>query len=187
MNHDNYLLECLVTGKEEGIAEVYRKIFPKVAKFITLNKGQQADAEDIFHRALMQLIARIKVKKFEITATLEAYLFTACKNLWRRELNKLKNRVTKDSVVELVNEERDMSYAVLEQERWELYHETFQQMSENCKEILSLFFKKVSYKAMMEKFSYASETVVRQRVFKCKEKLTLLIKSDPRYRNLKTL
>ena len=187
MNHDNYLLESLLKGHEAGISEVYRQIFPKVEKFILQNNGQRADAEDIFHKALLQLIARIRIKKFKITTNLEAYLFTACKNLWRRELNKLKKRVTKDNVVELVNEERDMGYAVLEQERWELYQEIFQQLSENCKKVLGLFFQKVSYSDIMKRFSYASETVVRQRVFKCKEKLTSLIKSDPRYKNLKTL
>lgn len=186
MNQDRQLLEDLIAGNEEGISEIYRRIFPKVAKFVRQNKGDLADAEDIFHKALLQLMARIRVQKFEISSSLEAYLFTACKNLWRRALNKSKKWVTNDNVVELRSEERDMSYAVLEQERWELYQESFRRLSENCKQILGMFFKKVSYKEMMKTLSYASETVVRQRVFKCKAKLTKFIKSDPRYKNLKS-
>lgn len=178
-------LDSLITGDEKGIAKIRRKVFPKVLQFVLLNKGQPADAEDVFHDALLQLTARVKVQKFEIKTSFEAYLYTACRNLWRRSLNKAKKRVTKGDVVELVSEENDMSYAVLEQERWELYQEKFKELSENCRNILGLSLKKVSYKVIMEKLSYASENVVRQRVFRCRTKLTALIKSDSRYKNLK--
>ena len=135
----------------------------------------------------MQIAVRYRRESFEIKSSFEAYLFTACKNLWRRELNKTKTRVTDDGVMELKSEERDMALATLEQERWELFTEKLELISENCKKVLQLFFAKVSYSEIVKRLGYNSETVARQRVFKCKTKLMQTITNDQRYNSLKEL
>ena len=75
----------------------------------------------------------------------------------------------------------------LVQERWELFTEKLEVLSENCKKILEKFFRKVSYKNIVKELGYSSETVARQRVFKCKKKLMETITSDIRYKSLKEL
>ncbi len=185
MPDNQYFIQGILNSDERVITEIYTHSFPKVLKFVLQNKGQQVDAEDVFQKALMQISVRIKHRDLEtIRSTFEAYLFTACKNLWRRELNKSKKTVTNDGVMELVSEESDMAYALLEQERWELFKEKLEKLSDNCKQIMMLFLKKVSYADMATQLSYSSETVVRQRVFKCKAKLIASVKSDNRFKNL---
>ncbi len=186
MPDNNYFIQGILNANEKTIAEIYTRFFPKVVQFVHQNKGQKVDAEDVFQKVLMQISARIRCRELQVIhSTFEGYLFTACKNLWRRELNKRKNRVTNDGVIELVSDESDMAYALLEQERWELFREKLNQLSENCKQVLILFLKKVSYADIVDQLSYASETVVRQRVFKCKTKLIKVIKADIRFQNLK--
>lgn len=185
-NTTNYL-KALLENDSKVIGTIYTKIFPKVLKFVLQNKGQQVDAEDIFQKALLQIAVRYRREPFEIKSSFEAYLFTACKNLWRRELNRSKTRVTDDGVVELKSEERDMALATFEQERWELFTEKLEAISENCKKILKLFFGKVSYERIVQEMGYSSETVARQRVFKCKAKLTQTVIKDKRYNSLKEL
>lgn len=172
---------ALINSDTKVIEAIYENNFFKVRSFVMENKGQQADAEDIFQKALLQLAVRYKREKFEINTSFEAYLFTVCKNLWRRELNKLKIRVTKYDVLELKDENEDIAMAVLEQKRWELFTESLELISENCKAVLKLYFSKVSYKDIVEKLNYNSEIVARQRVFKCKNKLTELVKKDKRF------
>lgn len=181
MQDNSIYLEALVKGNTKVINSLYQQIFPKVKKFIFQNKGQLADAEDIFQKALLQLAVRYKKEKFEIESSFEAYLFVVCKNLWRRELNKTKKEVTNITEVEPKDENHDLALAILEQKRWELFNNCLEQMSDNCKKILALFFSKTPYRTIMETFQYSSETVVRQRIFKCKTKLKKLIKSDHRY------
>ena len=48
-----------------------------------------------------------------------------------------------------------------------------------------MVLEKIPYEEIVEAFGYASSTVARQRVFKCKAKLVQLIKFDKRYKNLK--
>lgn len=181
---DQYHLRNLLAGDEEGIAEIYDLVFPKVVHFITNNKGQYEDAEDIFHKVLVQLTTRINAQEFQLTTSFDGYVFTACKNLWRRELNRKKMWVTNSEVREPVEDERDQAMAILDQERWELYRECFEKLSDNCKEVLNLFFNKLTYKEIVAQTSYSSETVVRQRVFKCKTKLSTSIKKDKRFKRL---
>ncbi|WP_299255110.1 sigma-70 family RNA polymerase sigma factor [uncultured Aquimarina sp.] len=184
MKNNEYFIDGILQSDEKVITDIYTNFFPKCLKFVLHNKGQQMDAEDIFQKVLMQISARIRCRALKtINSTFEAYMFTACKNLWRRELNKRK-RVTNTEVKELVSEESDMAYALLEQERWELFKEKLEKLSDNCKEVLMLFLKKVSYADIVVQLSYSSETVARQRVFKCKAKLIKNVKSDERFKNL---
>ncbi len=181
---NSYYTQGILSGDNKVLVEMYQEFLPLVKRFVMREKGSEADAEDVFNQVLMQLFARMKVKQFEINSTFEGYLFTACKNIWRRELNKKsKARVTNDEYAEHISEASDFSRAILEQEMWELYEDHFAGLSENCKEVLSLHLKKVSGKEIMEKLNYASEVTVRQRIFKCKSSLIKKIKSDIRYRN----
>ncbi|MCE7996116.1 MAG: sigma-70 family RNA polymerase sigma factor [Roseivirga sp.] len=179
--------EALIKGDTGLIKEIYKECFPLVKRFITQNNGAEEDAEDIFQKSLLQIAVRYQKEQFEIRGDFRGYLFTVCKNLWLRELNKSKKRVTNELFLNLYSEEQDNALALMEQKRFELFNEKLNLISENCKKILSLYFAKVSYAEMVRALDYNSETVARQRVFKCKKSLTDLIKGDTRFLRLKEL
>lgn len=187
MSTQNPFLTALVKGNSKQIEIIYTKNFYGVQKFILQNKGTKEDAKDIFQKALLQIAVRYKKEPFTITTSFDGYLFTVCKNLWRRELNKLKKRVTNTQVLTLEDEDKDHALALVEQQRQELFVEKLQMISDNCKKILNLFFTKTSCKEIAIQLGYSTETVARQRVFKCKKKLTALIKEDKRYQKLTEL
>ena len=177
-------VQALLEGDEKTIRLLYDSLFPKIKIFVQRNNGTYSDAEEVFHDALYQLIARAKVKGVTINSSFEAYIFTMCKNLWYKELNKSKKEVRNEGVFELKDNEDNYIASILQQERWELFEEMIAKLTGNCKELLKDYFKKVPYHIIVDKFSYASENAAFQRVFKCKKKLSELIKADPRYKNL---
>ncbi|WP_452226280.1 RNA polymerase sigma factor [Lacinutrix cladophorae] len=187
MKDSNYFIKGIKEKKKKVILEIYQNVFPNVKRFVLQNRGQQTDAEDVFQKALLQIITRVEVKSFEIKSSFEAYLFVACKNLWRRELNKNKRMVTNGEVKELGSNERDLASGILEQERWEFFQEKLEEISENCKQILKRFFNEIPYESIAKELGYNDENVVRQRVFKCKSKLAEIIKTDVRFKQLKEL
>ncbi|SDE45380.1 RNA polymerase sigma factor [Ulvibacter litoralis] len=187
MTDSAHFLKALESGNSNEIRILYQTSFPKIRAFVMKNKGNEYDAEDIFQKALLQIAVRYKKEKFIIKKSFEGYLYIVCRNLWRRELNKSKGRVTKDNLEEHYEESTDMALALMEQKRWELFEEKLTEISENCRKILTLFFNKASYAHMVEVMEYNSETVARQRVFKCKAKLKQLILGDKRSNVLKQL
>ena len=175
----------IVAGDSLVLQRVYTELFPKIRSFIIKLGGSEAEAEDIFQKVILQLSARIKVRGYTLEADPSAYLFQACKNLWYRELNKRKKRkVTNKDVKELYYEPDDMAQSTLEQERWEIFHDKLSEISDNCKQVLVFYFQGMSAKEIMEMMDYQSENTVRQRIFKCKQKLIEAIKSDPLYKEL---
>lgn len=185
--NNNFFLDGLVDENSKTIVEIYKTVFPSAKKFVVQNKGNEEDAEDIFQKALLQIAIRHKEQKIEIKSSFEAYLFTVCKNLWRRELNFHKKRVTNLDEVTLKGKYENDALALVEQKRHELFVEKLGEISKGCKEILTMFFSKIPYKEIVEKTEYSSVLVVKQRVFKCKKRLADLIKKDDRYHLLKEL
>ena len=181
----NRHLEKLAKGDHLTISTLYKETFPKIAHFIIRNNGRKYDAEDIFQNALIQIIARYRTGTLVLTSAFEAYFFTVCRNLWIRELNLRKRRVIPDAEIHLTIDDHDTAMAILEQEKWELFQEKMDSLSENCREVLAFFFKNFSSEHIMKEMGYNSVNVIRQRIFKCKKKLTEMIKSDTRYQMLK--
>ncbi len=177
-------LTGLQSGDQDVILEIYKNIYSKVTYFILKNKGTRGDSEEIFQEALYQITIRLKSSHIEINSSFEAYFFTICKNLWRKELNKNKKWVRNEDVISL-NIEEDVVDDVYEKEEcWNLFEEKFQELSSNCRELLNDHFKMVPYDEIVRKFNYSSENVAFQRMFKCKKKLKDLIKKDVRFKNL---
>ncbi len=182
----NLLKKLLDTDGRSGI-EFYTRFFPKVLSYIHTHGGNEQNARDVFQTAILLLMVQAQKEDFVIKSTLEGYFFTICKNVWRKEQKTSKNRVTNDEVIHLISEERELAVTAVEQERWQLYKEKFSELSENCRKVLEQSFKKISNTKIAELLGYASENVVRQRIFKCKTRLVKAIQSDPRYNDLKDL
>ncbi|WP_103068343.1 RNA polymerase sigma factor [Aquimarina sediminis] len=178
---NNRFITALVEGDSVIISEIYERFFPKALRFILQNKGSHAQAKDVFQESLVYIVIGVRERNLTIDC-FEAYLFTICKNMWRRELEKQKKRVIKDNLATLVDKDTDFALFMLEQEQLELYREKFNLLSDNCKEVLSLFFNDTPYEEIIEELSYATINTARQRIFKCKSKLIKMIKSDNRFK-----
>lgn len=186
MIDNSYFIEGILHSDERVIREIYSRFFSHVLSFVMKNNGSREDAEDVFQAALLQISARIKVRELKtINSPFGGYLFGACKNLWRREIKKKIKRVTTHEKAELGSEVSEMVDAVLEQEKWDLFEEKLTLLSETCKELMKLFFQKMPYRQIQSMFSYSSEEVARQRVFKCKKRLIELVRRDAKYNSLK--
>lgn len=182
MQNERSFIQGFLRGDPEVLSNIYTNTFPHIRTYILSRGGDKSDVEDIFHDALVLLFVKLKEDKLQVRS-FEKYLFTVCRNRWRRQ--NAGKRVTNLDGITLVSEELDNASFYIEQQQWELYKEKFEALSGQCKEILLLLLKKTSYADIVKKFNYASQVVARQRVFKCKSRLTKLIKSDNRYRNLK--
>ncbi len=181
---NNSQIEKLINNDPETLKLLYHTLFPKIAIYIKRNRGTYSEAEEVFQDALFQIIVKAKLSPIKITSSFEGYIFVVCKNLWLKELNNKKKLVRNDTVFELNTKDDDVIKNILHQERWVLFEEKLELLTDNCKALLKDFFNKVPYSVIVKKFKYSCENVAFQRVFKCKKKLGDLVKSDIRYKNL---
>jgi len=183
-NHsDEYLIDSLVHGNDDGIKEIYNRLYPKVRNYIVSNKGNEEDAKDLMQKSLLIISLKLRKGDFKIASTFEGYFFTVCRNLWRKE--KGTSMVTIDRGLDHTSKAEEIAELIIEQEKWDLFQEKIQLLSENCRTILKLYFDKIPNAKIAKDLDYSSENVVRQRVFKCKKKLSEFIQADPRYNELK--
>jgi len=182
--NNSYYIEGIKKGDKDVLHKIYNSVFGDVKRFVKFNKGTSADAEDIFHNALMQIFARIKANQLSTNAPLEAYILRACKNLWYKELKKKqKHTVTNDAKTEVYNSSELASNAI-DQQKWDLFDAKLKELTMNCQKVLELYFSGLSSRDIMLSQDYKTELVVRQRIFKCKSKLIKLVKADYRYKQL---
>jgi len=57
----NSQMDKLAQGDDDVIKLLYTKVLPKVVTYVNNNKGKYEDAEEIFQKALFEIIVRIKV------------------------------------------------------------------------------------------------------------------------------
>ena len=179
----NRYIDALLNRDERIISEIYQEFYPKIYLFIVKNKGQKEDAEDVFQEALLFLIVTYPKKQVTIKS-FEAYFFTVCKNIWKTLLIKRKKILQEHFITKKYVESDHLKPFIIEQHRILLYVETFQELSKNCRELLSDYFNGIKYQKLMKEHSYKSINTVRQRIFKCKKKLITIIQKDPRYHHL---
>lgn len=181
MENTERYINALLNGDDSVIKEIYSKIYPKIVSYILNNKGKSDDALDVFQDALMYIIITQKEKR-TVILSFEAYLYVICKNIWKKNL---KNRVIKTDDITLVDKETDLSEFIIEQKAFDFYMAKFNLLSENCKEILSVYFNGATYDEILIEYAYATINTVRQRVFKCRAKLIEFIKEDKEFQKIK--
>jgi RNA polymerase sigma factor (sigma-70 family) len=177
LRHDNLVLSY-----------IYKQFFYKVNAFVRKNNGSDEDVYDVFQEAIIVIYRKLKEDEllFE-NRSFEVYLYSVCRFLWLKNLQKRKTE--KEKLVESLpyNTEiydDDLSHVVERNERFLLYQKHFRNISTDCQKVLQMFFDKVPVKQIAQLMGYKGEKYAKTRKYKCKELLIERIKQDPAYNKL---
>lgn len=178
---DREILFGLKTGKKETFNYLYEKFLPMIFDLLERNSGSNYEAKDLFQDAVIIIFEKVKDDNFKLTSSFKTYFYSVCWNLWLQRLAKQKkNKIV--SYDESVNTDIGDEEIILYEEE-KLYQHHFQNLKDECKTILKLFFKRTPYKEIAEKLNF-TESYIKKLKFKCKEKLYESILTDPRYYEL---
>ncbi len=186
-HNDQKYIDALLNNNAPLIEEIYQKWHKEVLNFVKKNNGNEQDADDLFQESLMAIIRRARKGGLVLTVPFGGYFYFIYKNRWLDKLRKSdKEQVIKQEVERYNDESKTFALDTsINEDRFQLYKRCFEQLSENCRELLRLTFEKLSRKEIMERLGYASENSVNQRIHRCKGNLNQLIKKQPAYRELK--
>ena len=175
LRHDNLILSF-----------IYKEYFYKINTFIRKNSGDEEDVSDVFQEAIIVIYRKLKENDQLFTdRSFEVYLFSVCRFLWLKNLQKRKTEKEKINESLPFNQEiydDDLTQVVEKNERFLLYQKHFKNISSDCQKILQMYFEKVPVKQIAQIMGFKSEKYAKTRKYKCKEILVERIKQDPAYK-----
>jgi len=166
---------------------IFKNFYSNINFFIKKNNGDEDDANDIFQEAIIIIYRKLKANSLVLDCSFDTYLYSICRLLWLKELEKRK--IEKENIKDN-HEYNDELYddgleLVIDlNERYKLYQKHFALLGKDCQKILQLYFDKVPLKSIADMMGFKSEHYAKKRKFSCKEYLIKSIKQDLEYKNI---
>lgn len=180
------ILNGIIRNDNVILQYIYKNFFYKINLYIKQNSGGDDDANDIFQEAIIVIYRKIKDKSLVLDCAFETYLYSVCKILWYKQLNRKKSEqyVSLDNTsMEIEDYDQGIAEVAEKNEKYRLYQKHFQLLGKDCQKLLQLFFDNVSLKQIAQIMGYKSEKYAKKRKYKCKEYLVTNIKQDMEYKN----
>jgi len=187
---DNRFIKGISENDRSLLKEIYQLFLPRIIQFVQLNSGTREDALDIFQEAIMIIYKKAKAGDLVISRSFYNYLYTVCKNLWLRELDKKKSALVSssnsliDTYKGFEDSALDIETQIAERALYKLYLDKFKALGEGCRQVLKHFFAGASMKSIAQDMGFASEGYAKKRKHMCQKKLVESIKKDPQFKEL---
>lgn len=181
------LLNGILRNDTVVLQYIYKNFYSKINFFIKKNSGDDDDANDIFQEAIIIIYRKLKNNELLLDCTFETYIYSICRLLWLKHLEKIK--IEKENIKDNHEYNDDLYDDSLEKiidqnERYRLYQKHFENLGKDCQKILQLYFDKVPIKNIAQIMDFKSEKYAKKRKFKCKEYLIKSIKQDLDYKKI---
>ena len=167
---DQEILERIGKGDEKALDYLYQKYYRMMVKMVVDNSGSEDEAKDIYQEALLAFWQKVASRKLVLTSKISTYIYSICKNLWRKELEKKKRHSHEE-----VDGEVYQTYEL--EEKSQIVMECINELGDTCKKILTYYYYDgLSMLDISKKLEFANTDTVKTKKYKCKKKLDVLIK-----------
>ncbi|MEO6039293.1 MAG: hypothetical protein ABIQ93_12850 [Saprospiraceae bacterium] len=187
-NHPDYerLALPLLAGDRTAVQTVFDQCFPTILALVQRGGGQYQDAEDVFMSTLEVFYLLARRPEFYLSSSLSTLLYGIGRIQWLKALGKKNNIPTGTMEAEMGSiPAEDLTDAIQQAERYQLYREKFAQLDPECQKLLLLSFQNLSSEAVAANMTYSSEGYARKRKHHCKAKLIRLVRTDRRFEELR--
>jgi len=178
------ILEGISMSNNDVLNYIYKKFFPSICNFIENNNGNEEDARDLFQEAVIVIYRKMKKEPLALSCNFKTYIYSICRLLWLKQLEKRKNSNEINSEAILDNRLDEVSQTYDQTEKYRLYQKHFQLLGVDCKKVLQLTLEKISLQDIAEIMGYKSEKYAKKRKYQCKQMLIESIKSDKQFKEV---
>lgn len=179
------ILEGLRNKDTNVLDFIYKNFFQQIKVFINKNSGSDEDAQDIYQDAVLVIYQKIMNDNLTLNCSFNTYLYSVCRLLWLKQLEKRrKSQEYAEDSEEVIELDDGILKLYSSNERYIIYQDHFKKLSQNCQKILELYMARIQLKEIANILGYKSDLYVKKRKHQCKEKLVNSIKNDPRYKEL---
>lgn len=180
---DKELLELMRGSKaqrDKALDAIYQNNREKTCSYVLGNNGSIDEAKDVFQEAMIAFYENVRDGKFKGESTISTYLYSIAKFKWLNQIKKNNIRsghhekVTRDEFSE------GPLATIIEGEKKKGVLELLAQLGETCKQLLiENLYHNASMKEIAESGAFSSEQIVRNKKYKCLQKLKELISAKP--------
>ncbi len=180
---EQHLLQGLAANEKNAIETIYRENYGIIQSFIIKNNGYPEDARDIFQEAMIVLYEKAKSDSFELSCQIKTYLYSVCRRLWLKKLQKVQryNPVI-DSIEETIPVEEELEAHEKKNEDFILMELAMDKIGEPCKSLLeAYYFQKKTMPEIAHFFGYTNADNAKTQKYKCLVRLKKIF--FERYKN----
>ncbi len=176
LENDEQIITGIKDGNSLAIQAIYKLYYPSISHMILQNNGSEDEAKDIFQEAVIVLYDKISKGGFELSSKLKTYLYSICRRLWLKQLNRA-GFGTNDinDYEDVLFEEDDFREHEEQEHRFDQMESALNQIGEPCKTILHDFYiLNHSMQEICDKFGYTNTDNAKTQKYKCLQRLKKL-------------
>ena len=166
---EQHLLQGLAANEKNAIETIYRENYGVIQSFILKNNGYPEDARDIFQEAMIVLFEKAKSDSFELNCQIKTYLYSVCRRLWLKRLQKFQRYNPEiDSIEETIAVEEELEAHEKKNEDFILMEHAMDKIGEPCKSLLeAYYFQKKTMPEIAVFFGYTNADNAKTQKYKC--------------------
>jgi RNA polymerase sigma factor (sigma-70 family) len=179
----NAIIEGILHKDEEVVSYLYDEYFRLIKQFILNNAGDTADSQDIFQETLIILFQKVRTGNFQVISSLKTYLYSVARIIWLKELRRRKTLTTSDTYTDSAADQ-EIIETIERKERLDFYRAKYDELSDDCKQLLRMFLNNIPIKEITIYMGYKSEQHTKNRHLRCKNSLIKRIQSSSKFKEL---
>lgn len=166
-----------ISERDIVIEELYTNsnLCNSVYSYVLKNGGDEQEANDVFTFGIMTFIKQCYRPLFELSSSVEAYVFSISKYEWIR-LSKRKMKVIQHEPNIHGEIEVSIENEIINRERFSMLKKVLEDLDEKCRKVLTLWSTNLKMREIAIHMDYKSEGMARKKKHECLTKLKSLIK-----------
>lgn len=183
---DTQILDLIKKGKDnEALALIYKSTLPKIRNYILRNSGTDDDVKDVFQDAVVIFYRRVKTGKIDEMLNIDGFLYSVSRNLYLNHISRYASRTLRIPIDADHESTEDFFQELLVKEKEVQMDNLLSRLGDSCMKILKMaLFQHYTMKEIAKKLGYANQDVVKSKNYKCRQKLTELLKGNKELINL---
>ena len=178
LSSDARILDLIKKGDEEALVTLYEVNRRPITSFVVRNSGTSQDAEDMLQEALVVLWDRVRSGKYKHTAQLNTFIFGIVKNMWLRQLARLRREIPSEIDPDSPANGASALETLIDDERTILVRDALDKLGEPCRKILLLFYwEELSMEQIAERLGFANAETAKSKKYQCKKSLEKLLRA----------
>lgn len=161
---------------EAVYTKLYNESYETVRSFVLRNSGKEEDAKDVFQESILVLHKLFKNGVREIKTSYHSYLFGIAKNIWCKQLKKMKKSVEFEAELNVDYYEMDLFKSTVD--KTEKLKEVMSLLGDSCKRILmDFYYHNYSMEEIKNEYGLGSIQAAKNKKYRCLSSLVALCKT----------